>query len=373
MHFRLPDDSTLPDTYAIVACTTCGFVYADTPGNDEDYTRHYTCNSRYEDPTVATGSGTSEFDRERLADTARWIATHVPYDARVLDIGCGNGGLLLALRAIGFLDLHGMDLATGCLERLDALGLHAIQGGLGASMPKPAGSYDLIILSHVLEHLLDPSEALRSLCAWLSPTGRIYVETPDASRYIDYPSVPFYYFDCEHINHFDVGSLDYLARKSGYIVEKVGTKTLSLMDSHPYPAAYGLIRPTQTEQLLTRNEDLAPAISRYIEHSQADDGLCAAARYAITSGRSIALWGAGSQAQRLLSSPIMSSANIVAVVDRDRNKQGNMLAGHPIQAPEIGLVDLPADCLVVIAAALFADNILREYEALGLPYECVVN
>ena len=45
----------------------------------------------------------------------------------------------------------------------------------------------------------------------LSVTGKIYIEVPDATRYEDYPFVPFYYFDAEHINHFDLRSMGQLA------------------------------------------------------------------------------------------------------------------------------------------------------------------
>ena len=47
----------------------------------------------------------------------------------------------------------------------------------------------------------------RSLKKLLNPNGIIYIEVPDANRYSNYYVVPFYYFDCEHINHFDINSL----------------------------------------------------------------------------------------------------------------------------------------------------------------------
>ena len=102
MRFALPAGSPLPASYIVAACSNCGFVYADTPGSAENYQRYYAEFSHYEDPAIATGGGEQGFDRQRLAETADWIAGKLDKDARVLDIGCGNGGLLLALRERGF-------------------------------------------------------------------------------------------------------------------------------------------------------------------------------------------------------------------------------------------------------------------------------
>lgn len=43
-------------------------------------------------------------------------------------------------------------------------------------------SFDLIRLSHVLEHMRDPVTALRQLAGWLRPGGVIYIEVPDIER-----------------------------------------------------------------------------------------------------------------------------------------------------------------------------------------------
>ncbi|MEW5904770.1 MAG: class I SAM-dependent methyltransferase [Pseudomonadota bacterium] len=372
MHFSLPADSPLPTTYTIVASTDCGFVYADTPGSSADYARYYSDFSHYEDPAIATGGGEQDFDRERLAQTAAWLAQYVPANARVLDIGCGNGGLLLALRQHGFSHLAGMDPSNACITRIQKLGLLAFHGWLG-ELPATGMQFDLIVLSHVLEHLLLPREALASLHALLSPSGRIYVETPDAARYVEHPSVSWYYFDSEHINHFDHASLDNLARSSGFHTEYSGSKTLSVQGGHEYPAVFALLSPTAMPAHLRPDDTCRLAVAAYVRQSAQTRTMSAALQQALAQHRPIALWGAGSQAQRLLQEAAMANARIVAVVDGDCNKQGHRFAGCIVSAPATGLQALPADCLVVIAAALVAEQILAEYHALGLSYECIVN
>ena len=372
MRFALPAASPLPDKYTVVASAYCGFVYADTPGSAEDYARHYAEFSHYEDPAIATGGGEQAFDRVRLAETADWIAPHTTSDARVLDIGCGNGGLLLALKERGFNRLEGMDPSAACVARLKEHGLEAFRGWLG-DIPHGSEKYDLIILSHVLEHLLDPRIALSSLQTLLTTNGRVYVETPDAVRYAEFPSVPFYYFDSEHINHFDRASLDNLARASGFQTEHSASKTLTVQGGHDYPAVFALLSLATKSAPIIPDASARQAVTAYVAQSAQASKLPTALLQALVQGRPIALWGAGSQAQRLLLTEAMINAHVVAVVDGDRNKQGNCFAGCTVSAPAIGLKHLPQNCLVVIAAALVAEQILTEYHALNLPYEYIVN
>lgn len=372
MHFSLPQGSPLPAAYTVVASADCGFVYADTPGTSVDYARHYAEFSHYEDPSIATGGGEQAFDRRRLAATAVWIAEHVPTCARVLDIGCGNGGLLQALRERGFSALAGMDPSQACVAHLQAHGLTAFQGWLG-ELPPVEDQFDLVILSHVLEHLLAPRHALSSLRNLLTPAGRIYVETPDADRYAEFPSVPWYYFDSEHINHFDRASLDNLARASGFKTEASGNKTMLVQGDHEYPAVFALLSSTDSPAAIQLDETGHRAVATYVAQSAQAGGLPPVLLQALKQNRPIALWGAGSQAQRLLQESDMANAHIVAVVDGDRNKQGNLFAGCSVATPASGLQSLPKNTLVVIAAALVAEQIMAEYHALGLPYECIIN
>jgi len=132
---------------------------------------------------------------------------------RVADIGCGAGGALLAFRETGaavvgcdlnatFLELgreHGFDLRHGSHETL-----------------ADAAPFDLIVLSHVIEHIPDPHAFLLDIKRLLTPaTGVIYVEVPglrDIARYGD----PLAYFQNAHLYNFDLGTLRRLFRSAGY-------------------------------------------------------------------------------------------------------------------------------------------------------------
>jgi len=372
MRFALPEGSPLPAAYDIVACRRCCLVYADTAGAQADYDRYYADFSHYEDASVATGGGDSDTDRERLAATAAWLAARLPRDARLLDIGCGNGGLLVALRERNFTRLAGLDPARGCVRRLRETGFEAWEGSL--SQAHVPGTFDAILLSHVAEHIVDLRGAFAALRDRLAPGGRLYVEVPDASRYLEHPFVPFYYFDPEHINHFDRMSLANLARASGYAVIDGGEKDLPLPGGRYYPAVFALFGSTgrESEAPPIPSQGLRASVEAYISQSSADTTQDAALADLAASGHPVALWGAGSQAQRLLEHSPLKHCRIVAVVDQDRNKHGHRFAGCRVAAPETGLAALPTETVVVVAAALHADAILSQYRAFDLPHECLI-
>ena len=369
--FVLPEASPLPPTYDVVACGRCSFVYADTPGNQADYDRYYEEFSKYEDPAVATGGGDSPLDLERIEETAALLATHLSDHARLLDIGCAGGGLLAAMRRRGFTHLLGLDPSPTCIARLTNDGLAGVCGKLSQLAPlegrKP---FDAIVLSHVLEHVVALQESMAALRRMLAPNGLLYIEVPDGSRYADHPFVPYYYFDSEHINHFDITSLANLAAVAGFRVLTCGHRDIPVGEARTYPAVYAFLTPADGTETVDPAAELRANMIAYIELSHRDAAFPLLARL-VAEDRPIALWGAGSYAQRLLGQSPLAGSRIIAVVDRDHNKQGRQFAGHTIRAPETGLLGLPANTAVVIANALHAEAVADEYRALCLTYEIV--
>ena len=101
----------------------------------------------------------------------------LPRDARILEIGCGTGHNFEMLKGFGRLDALEVD------EQARALACKRLGHDVGdAPLPGlpgvPDGSYDLIALLDVLEHVDNRAESLRSIAAKLRPGGRILVTVP---------------------------------------------------------------------------------------------------------------------------------------------------------------------------------------------------
>lgn len=363
--FALADGSPLPTASDVVACPACGLVYADTAVSQLDYDRHYASFSKYEDP-AATGGGGSARDRERLERLAEKLAERVPPDARILDLGCAAGGLLLALRERGLGRLHGVDASLACVERVRGAGIAATclpLSNLGAF--GSGASFDLIVLSHVLEHVVELLPLLDAVRSLLAPGGIVYAETPDASRYLEHPFVPFYFFDPEHINHFDPVRLSALGRASGLPGVEAGTGTLDVAARKTYPVCWALLRHGSSSgepEAGNASRSLRDRVAAYV------DACRTAPRYPVlaglgTSRRPVVVWGAGSFAQRLFGDGAFEGCRVVAVVDRDRNKQGRLLAGFSVEAPEAALARCP-DAIIVVAVAVADAAVVDEARSL---------
>ena len=91
------------------------------------------------------------------------IANHVTAGARVLDVGCGDGVLMAALREKGC-DARGMELDSGNVAECVAQGLSVIQGDADADLSfYPDRSFDYAILSQTLQTTMRPDRVLDEL------------------------------------------------------------------------------------------------------------------------------------------------------------------------------------------------------------------
>ncbi|MDW8002176.1 MAG: class I SAM-dependent methyltransferase [Deltaproteobacteria bacterium] len=98
-------------------------------------------------------------------------------EAYMLDVGCGSGDWLIAMKSRGYSRLMGQDIAGPGLERLRRSKIAVFEGDL-RDFKHPDNSFDLIRMEHVLEHLPDPIEYLSRIRSLLKPGGRLVINTP---------------------------------------------------------------------------------------------------------------------------------------------------------------------------------------------------
>jgi SAM-dependent methyltransferase len=377
--FVLPEGHPLAAGYDVVSCLRCGFVYADSGVSQQDYDRFYADHSKYEDGATSTGGGDAPFDATRLHDTAVELARHLPdRQATILDIGCANGGLLRALHDQGFSRLWGIEPSAACAAHARSTpGVQIAVGSLFASAPfGPQGpaSFDCVVLSHVLEHLLDVSAAAKHLSEVTRDGGLLYIEVPDAPRYADYLVAPFQDFNTEHINHFSPRSLLNLFGPLGFASLNVQRKTIFSAPNVPFPALGVLLQrraAAATQAELTGDDELAGGISHYLTASQRMlSHLESRMSAALASGKPIIVWGTGQLAMKLLAETALGQATIAAFVDGNPINHGKILHGIPIRSPQ-ELAGLPHPILVTSTIHQTA-IVSRIRDELKLPNELVL-
>jgi ubiquinone/menaquinone biosynthesis C-methylase UbiE len=118
-----------------------------------------------------------------VIDTLRkYVPGFDPKGRRVLDIGCGDAGVLIAFAEQGAdaagIELHDKSLERGRL-RAEEHGVPVdLRKGVAEALPWPDGSFDLVILDNVLEHVRDQRQTLAEIRRVLRPDGLLYLVTP---------------------------------------------------------------------------------------------------------------------------------------------------------------------------------------------------
>jgi len=106
----------------------------------------------------------------------RWLERlGLGLDARILDVGCGHGDLLLEMRRDGCTDLCGADPFVDA-EIDHGGGLKVLKAGL-ADLD---GRWDLVMLHHSFEHMPDPAATFAELARITTPDGRALIRIPVA-------------------------------------------------------------------------------------------------------------------------------------------------------------------------------------------------
>lgn len=100
----------------------------------------------------------------------------------VLDIGCGSGhGLSYLREQMPNIAIFGVEASPYCQRILtEEVGAVLLGEDLeGQWLSENRGKFDLIIMRHVVEHLLNPVEELKKIRMLLAPGGAIYIAVPD--------------------------------------------------------------------------------------------------------------------------------------------------------------------------------------------------
>jgi SAM-dependent methyltransferase len=121
--------------------------------------------------------------RARFPEYETLLREAFPSPGRVLDVGC-NAGELLQLFAERGWSVAGVEASPGpAAYARKRLGESIWHGTVESALPETE-RFDLVTLTHVLEHLHDPVGVLSRLRRALRPGGRLLVEVPNANDFL---------------------------------------------------------------------------------------------------------------------------------------------------------------------------------------------
>ena len=204
--------------FRVVGCRRCGHVYVNPRLDDEaiealydeDYYegRGFDRNTRYAD--LIEGAALIEHFNDEILTLEEAVETLA--GRTILDMGCGSGGLVRALRSKGA-DAFGFDTSARSRELARAYGTPLAEESLDRLFAQ-GRQYDIVTAMEVIEHTLSPSAFLQSLKALVRPGGVLFIETGNWNLVRLVPKTP-YVMPEGHIHYLTPVTLGAFFRKAG--------------------------------------------------------------------------------------------------------------------------------------------------------------
>jgi SAM-dependent methyltransferase len=222
------------EEFTIVKCAFCGAVFTNPRVPEREIGKYYP--PEYGPYAEAPDNRVIGLVKRLLG---RLYATHFrrvervllrSRVRRVLELGPGNGALLQSLQKAGF-DVTGIDTDARCVDRMRAKGIACHHGSL-EDTEHLLGTYDAVIMCHVLEHLYDPSGVLHTLHSHLRDGGVLYLTVPNIAS-VEARLFGKYWIGLDvprHITHFDLSSLTRLLAEAGFRIRTA--------DNLPFPSSF---------------------------------------------------------------------------------------------------------------------------------------
>ncbi len=219
---------TSADTFTIKQCRACSLVYLSPRPALEELSRIYP--SSYHAFAFSEADFGLVFKVRRRLEAQRLLAwcRNLPDDARIIDVGCGDGFHLELLKNFGkkTWQLEGVDTDERAVERAEKKGL-TVHHGLLEKLDLPPETYDLAIVIQTIEHLAAPPQLLANVRKLLRPGGRVVIVTDNT----DSPDFRLFkqrywggYHFPRHWYLFAPATMRRLAAQTGFEVEQLTTQ-----------------------------------------------------------------------------------------------------------------------------------------------------
>jgi SAM-dependent methyltransferase len=223
LNYALFDDLDISGTKTMLSCAACGMIFDDVSFTEEQLKEYYRHNEHYAASSLG-GSGSLSDDNQQRYDKIIDLLHPAPNEI-ILDVGCGQGGFVAKCLQRGF-RAAGIEPSEKSRNAALSAGLN-IYSSMGEYAAKNHDErIGTVVLSHVLEHLMNPLQVLQKLVSNVQG-ATVYMEVPDAASYISPNKMHWHELYFEHLNHFCNESLLNFAACSGVDVIRVGSAPFS--------------------------------------------------------------------------------------------------------------------------------------------------
>jgi SAM-dependent methyltransferase len=262
--------------FSVRRCTQCGLGQTEPAPASMD--RFYPARYRQ------YGGATLKVLRALYQLRVRGWMRYLPERGTALEVGCGEGWMLGALRDRGWRVVGSERSAEGAQAAKTINGIAMFVGDLNALAPS---RFNLVILFQSLEHLRDPLDAIRKSAALLQPGGMIVVAVPNAAswqarafgRFWFHLDVP------RHLQHFSPQAL-------GGLFQQIGLRVVRARVVSPEHDPYGVLQSLLNRVGFPQNLMTRTLMGMPVEASPlARLAMWSAAALLLIPSAAISLWG----------------------------------------------------------------------------------
>lgn len=331
------DDLTYINGYDVVVCDFCGAGFADDLPSQNEVSEYYRVLSKYE-----TKDQSQNYNKKVIKSVHnplhehffRFIKDYVNYDSVIADFGCGSGELLTIFKDYGFKKIIGVDPSKQCVEQLIHMqGISAIQSDI--EHIDDTNKFDCIILSCVLEHIIDVQTVIKKVYKLLNAHGVFFIVVPDGSKFSLSKDGPFQQFSIEHVNYFSPKSLENLLKSNKFSLEATSDVLVNdHLDSIAWWAVFAVFRKDTIVEKFETDDSTMLDLKQYINQSKINFSEINKIFISLAESQEpIIVWGIGTFVLHTLKNGDLSKCNIVAFVDSNPKYQGRMWNNIKIMAP----------------------------------------
>jgi SAM-dependent methyltransferase len=356
------DNVKFPLSIRVSECLDCGFIFNDNEIDVESLNEFYTKENFY---FIENSFGTGGRDINRYETYLTCLTPYLNHESIIVDVGCGKGQLVKYLIDKGFTNARGVELDKRMIEIATQQGI-PVHEGTASKLSLNANSIDLLIYTHVFEHLWDLDDAIEQAKNCLKNNGLMFIEVPNAPNYSQARVFDYFWISmAEHINHFSDLYLELLMIKHGF--KKIVTMETIVPYNNPsygYPSLKMLFQRNETKRVVSSEIEYSALLRNKI-HSYITNENEYMLKHKRTvnelknSKTNLFVWGIGIEFFILSTCTDLLDCNILSLIDKNSDKQGMSVNGKVIVSPE-HLKQATSDS-VVLLTSVFNKEQMQKY------------
>ena len=213
----------------IYRCRRCGYAFVHPMPDRETLQRLYADPGYFTERASPGQAGQVNLGQlQRAESRLDWLRPWLT-DAKILDIGCGNGEFILKASERG-LDVHGLEISPAAAHTAAALSGAQVYVDDPQGLALTGARFDLISAWDVIEHIPDPAGFIRACVSLLNDHGLIALSTPNQRNYhgvLHGIRWKGYRDGPEHLHFFNKNTLGRLMRRNGFVCVRSRTCRIS--------------------------------------------------------------------------------------------------------------------------------------------------